>query len=218
MCIQKLEILALIEAKKFVTENLLGEKEKWTNKGIISSSKLILFYTIQQVIPNMCNKFQNPRHSNSWEIFDTNFPMYYIRVRDEKRKNGKRRQKLITASCFSFPQYTRSRKICDRNFYWRKKNGQIKGIISRRRVILSYTIQQVIPNICTKFQNPRFSSSWGIFDAKKSLHTHKHIYWKDKNYIPPIYFLYQWYNKETNMQQQPDSSIHDTSAHCPRVY
>ena len=23
----------LIEAKKFVTENFLGEKEKWTNKG-----------------------------------------------------------------------------------------------------------------------------------------------------------------------------------------
>ena len=45
--IQNLKILALIEAKKFVTEILLGEKEKWTNKGIISSSMLILFYTIQ---------------------------------------------------------------------------------------------------------------------------------------------------------------------------
>ena len=33
MCIQNLKTLALIEAKKFVTENLLGEKEKWTNKG-----------------------------------------------------------------------------------------------------------------------------------------------------------------------------------------
>ena len=50
---QNLETLALIEAKKFVTENLPGEKEKWTNKGIISSSMLILFYTIQQVIPNI---------------------------------------------------------------------------------------------------------------------------------------------------------------------
>ena len=50
MCKQNLKTLALIEAKKFVTENLLGEKEKWTNKGIISSSMLILFYTIQQVI------------------------------------------------------------------------------------------------------------------------------------------------------------------------
>ena len=33
MCIQNLKTLALTEAKKFVTENLLGEKEKWTNKG-----------------------------------------------------------------------------------------------------------------------------------------------------------------------------------------
>ena len=33
MCIQNLKTLALIEAKKFVTENLLGEQEKWTNKG-----------------------------------------------------------------------------------------------------------------------------------------------------------------------------------------
>ena len=33
MCIQNLKTLALIEAKKFVTENLLEEKEKRTNKG-----------------------------------------------------------------------------------------------------------------------------------------------------------------------------------------
>ena len=32
--------------------------------------------------------------------------MYYIGVRDGKRKNGKRRQKQISASWFSFPQYT----------------------------------------------------------------------------------------------------------------
>ena len=32
MCIHNLKTLALIEAKKFVTENLLGEKENWTNK------------------------------------------------------------------------------------------------------------------------------------------------------------------------------------------
>ena len=92
MCIQNLKTLALIEAKKFVTENLLGEKEKWTNKGIICSSMLILCYTLQQVIPNICTKFQNPRHSSSWEIF--HFPMYYIGVRDEKKgkmeKEGKK--------------------------------------------------------------------------------------------------------------------------------
>ena len=32
-CIRNLKTLALIEAEKSVTENLFGEKEKWTNKG-----------------------------------------------------------------------------------------------------------------------------------------------------------------------------------------
>ena len=53
---------------------------------MISSSMLILFYTIQQVIPNICTKFQNPMGSSSWEIFDTNFPMYYTGVRDWKKE------------------------------------------------------------------------------------------------------------------------------------
>ena len=34
---------------------------------------------------------------------------------------------------------------------------QIKGMM--RKLILSYTIQQVILSVCTKFQNPRKSSS-----------------------------------------------------------
>ena len=32
-CIRNLKTLALIETEKSVTENLIGEKEKWTNKG-----------------------------------------------------------------------------------------------------------------------------------------------------------------------------------------
>ena len=70
------------------------------------------------------------------------------------------------------------------------------GMISRRKLFLSYTIQQVIPNICTKFQNPMSSSSWEIFDEKKVYtqtpsHTHERCYWKDKNYIPPLYQGYK---------------------------
>ena len=56
---------------------------------MVSSRRLILSYTIQQVIPNICTKFQNPRCSCFWEIFDTNFPTYYIGVRDGKRKMEK---------------------------------------------------------------------------------------------------------------------------------
>ena len=32
-CIRNLKTLALIEAEKSVIENVIGEKEKWTNKG-----------------------------------------------------------------------------------------------------------------------------------------------------------------------------------------
>ena len=55
---------------------------------------LILFYTIQQVILNICIKFQNPRCSSSWEIFDTNFPMYYIGVWDGKNEKWKKKAKI----------------------------------------------------------------------------------------------------------------------------
>ena len=33
----------------------------------------------------------------------------------------------------------------------KEKNGQIRGMINVRIVILSYTIQVVVPNACTKF-------------------------------------------------------------------
>ena len=41
----------------------------------------------------------------------------------------------------------------------KKKEEKIKGLISHMLLILSYTIQLVIPDDCTKFQNPRHSGS-----------------------------------------------------------
>ena len=58
------------------------------------------------------------------------------------------------------------------NFSGKKRNGQIKGMVSMRMLILSYKIQVVIPNVCTKFQNPRCSSSQEIFDEK--------FYWRER--------------------------------------
>ena len=55
-------------------------------------------------------------------------------------------------------------ETCDRRLYERKKNGQIKGKISRRWPILYITIQLVITNVCIKFQNPRLCSSCESFD------------------------------------------------------
>ena len=47
---------------------------------------VILSYTLQQVIINVCTKLKNPRSSS----FDPNFRMHYIGVRDgKKEKEGK---------------------------------------------------------------------------------------------------------------------------------
>ena len=99
--------------------------------------RLILFYTIQQVLPNVVPNFKILCTVVPEKSFDTNFPMYYTGVRD-----GKQRQKLTSASWFSFPLYTcictwplsrciqkfedsgslRSQEICDRKV-------EIKGTI-----------------------------------------------------------------------------------------
>ena len=65
-CIQNLETLALIEAKKSVTEIFIEEKEKWTNKGNDKQEEdadALLDNTTS--IPNICTKFQNPRFGSS---------------------------------------------------------------------------------------------------------------------------------------------------------
>ena len=66
---------------------------------MINSSMLILFYTIQQVIP----KFKIPGRSSSWEIFDTNFPMYHIGVRDGKMEKWKKKAKINHSILVFFP-------------------------------------------------------------------------------------------------------------------
>ena len=39
-------------------------------------------YTVQLLISDVCTKFQNSRTSSSGEIFDENFHMHYLGVRD----------------------------------------------------------------------------------------------------------------------------------------
>ena len=40
-------------------------------------------------------------------------------------------------------------------------------------MILCYTVQLVIPDVCTKYQNPKSSTFREISDGKKSLQTDK---------------------------------------------
>ena len=134
--VYKIWRLALIEAKKLVIENS-ERKKNGQIKGMISSSMLIRFYTIQQFIPNPCTKFQNPRRSSSWEIFDTNFCIYYIGVRDGENGKWKKKAKINHNILVFFPTiylttlkvYTKfensgshsSREFCDENVYWRER-------------------------------------------------------------------------------------------------
>ena len=67
-------------------EKMLERKENGQIKRLISHMWLILLYTVQPVIPDVCTKFQNPRSSSSREIFDENFKIHYLGVRDRKRE------------------------------------------------------------------------------------------------------------------------------------
>ena len=46
-------------------EKFIGKKEKWTNKGTDKPYVADSLNTLQLVIPDVCTKFQNPRHSSS---------------------------------------------------------------------------------------------------------------------------------------------------------
>ena len=71
----------------------------------------------------------------------------------------------------------------------REKNGQIKGMISRRRLILFYTIQ-AIPNIYTKFQILDIVVPEKSLMKKKFTHTqtntHTQLLKRQKLYTPYI--------------------------------
>ena len=71
---------------------LIGKKEKLTHKRADKKYVAEVFIHSTLVISDVCNKFQNSWSSSSREIFDDNFHMHYLGVRDGKRKNRKRRQ------------------------------------------------------------------------------------------------------------------------------
>ena len=145
---------------------------------------LFFCYTIQLITIKLFTKFQNPNSSSCWEIFDRKKCLYvlYNSEREEKNENLKKEGKMrisiliaIYTVHFAFLKvYTkfenngsnRSWEICDRNFHWRKKNEQIKGLISNMWLFFSYTIQLITIKLCTKFQNPNSSGCWEIFDRK----------------------------------------------------
>ena len=65
MFVTSFKIPSEVVPEKSLTENFVREKEKWTNKGTDSHMWLILEYTVQLVIPDVCTKFQSPRSNGS---------------------------------------------------------------------------------------------------------------------------------------------------------
>ena len=77
-----------------------------------------------------------------------------------------------------------------------KKIGQINRMTSIRMLILSYTIQLLILNVCTKFLNPRWSSSWEICD--------ENIWEKKNGQIKGMICMRMWNLSYTNTSRQPN--------------
>ena len=102
-CTKKLEVSGSNNRWEICDGFLWERMKNGQTKGMISSRMLTLSYTytIQQVKPNVWTNFQNPVSHGSWEIFDTNFPMPYIWVRDGKWKTMEKEGK-INHSSFSF--------------------------------------------------------------------------------------------------------------------
>ena len=117
------------------------------------------------MIHNICIKLQNPMCNSSWEIFVTNFPMYYTGVRDRKKENeGK-----INLSSFVFcptiklatlKVYTkfedsvshRRWEICNRKFDWNKrkmdKRREIQQRVSKAHIPLAVAIRGKLKQFC----------------------------------------------------------------------
>ena len=137
----------------------------------------------------VCTKFQSSRPHSSWEKSDEKFQYWKLE---------------------------------------RKKNEEIKGWISSSSLILVYMIHLPTLHVCTNFQSSRSHSSrekcdekfqcWKL-ERKKNEEIKGQI--SSSSLIPVNMIIGEkekWRNKGMNKQQQPDSGIHDTSAHCPCVY
>ena len=92
-------------------------------------------------------------------------------------------------------------------FLERKKNGQIQELISDMWLILCSAVQLVIPNVCTKFQNPKSSSFREIFDRKKLTNTHTHKQKRQKLYTPYILIKSRFSNDAAQVSKQPTIKV-----------
>ena len=113
-CIKNLKTVALLGALRNLWRKvLLDKKKQWQIKWIISIRKLILSYLIQDVVPNVYTKFQNPRYSSSWEIFDKK---NHLRKKEKKEKRTNKENDKHESADSVFKQYNKSYPMFVQNF------------------------------------------------------------------------------------------------------
>ena len=164
-------------------------------KGWIQSSSLILVYMIHLPTVQACTNFQPSRPHHSREKCEMKG---WIRAATWFQYTRYIHLFSTCVTSFNLLGLIVPEKTVTKNFHvWifeRKKNEKIKG----------YTIHLPIVHMCTKFQSSRPHSFWEKCDEKFQC-----LIIGEKE---------TWRNKGMNMQKQPDSGKHDTSAHCPCVY
>ena len=87
MFIQNFKILDEEALEKSLTKYLIGEKEKKrTIKGNDKYEDVDSFIHNTSGHTQCLYQISNPWSSSSWEIFDTNFPMHFPKVRDGQKR------------------------------------------------------------------------------------------------------------------------------------
>ena len=176
----------------------------------------LLVYTIHPPIVHVGITFQPSRPQISWERCDKNILMF---ENWRERKMKKITEQICSSSClilvytihppivhvctkFQLSRPHSSWEKCDENLnIWILEKEKIMERISSSSLILEYTIH---PPMCV----PSFNLLGLAVPDRSVRKILMFENWRER----------KWRNKGTNKQQQPDSSIHDTSAHCPRVY
>ena len=166
-----------------------AEKEKWTNRGTDKQNEAVFVTQYNSSLSSFVPNFRILTQVVAEKSLTEKKCQYVLYKSDRRKKwklkkGGKMRVSILifiykihfaylkVYTKFENTGSNRSREICDRNFHWRKKNEQIKGLISNTWLFFfCYTIQLITIKLCTKFQNPKSSSCWEIFDRKKSLQT-----------------------------------------------
>ena len=139
-----MSILVCIVVEISLMKNVILQNMDWKKIGQIQGRKcrrrLVPNPTIQQAIINMHTKYEHSSLHGSWEIFDEKFHSSKYGWKENWTNTGKNKH---------------------------EKAGS-QSQISRWRLVLNPTIQQVVINLHTKYEHSSLHGCWEIFDKKFS--------------------------------------------------